>query len=152
MKQLTLTYLIKDRSVCLGLKKRGFGKGKWNGFGGKVEEGESMLEGAVREVLEESGVSINPEELKLVAIIEFLFPNGEHLDVHTYFSRTFEGEPKETEEMKPKWFLFKDIPYAKMWEDDIHWLPRALKGEKLKGVVWFDEAEKIHKMEWSLLQ
>ncbi|KAJ1429629.1 hypothetical protein B484DRAFT_396306, partial [Ochromonadaceae sp. CCMP2298] len=30
------------REVLLGMKKRGFGAGKWNGFGGKMDPGESM--------------------------------------------------------------------------------------------------------------
>jgi 8-oxo-dGTP diphosphatase / 2-hydroxy-dATP diphosphatase len=34
--------------VLLGLKKKGFGKGKWNGFGGKVEKNETILEAAIR--------------------------------------------------------------------------------------------------------
>lgn len=40
-----------DEQVLLGLKKRGFGAGKWNGFGGKVEEGESIKNCAIRSVL-----------------------------------------------------------------------------------------------------
>lgn len=38
----------KDDQVLLGYKKRGFGVGTWNGFGGKVEEGESIRNGALR--------------------------------------------------------------------------------------------------------
>ncbi len=48
-KLLTLVLVRKEHSlVLLGLKKRGFGVGKWNGFGGKVEPGESIIDGAVR--------------------------------------------------------------------------------------------------------
>jgi len=43
-------------SLLLGLKMRGFGVGKWNGFGGKVERGESIRQAAVRECKEEAGV------------------------------------------------------------------------------------------------
>lgn len=32
--------------VLLGMKKRGFGAGKWNGFGGKVQPGETIEEAA----------------------------------------------------------------------------------------------------------
>jgi 8-oxo-dGTP diphosphatase/2-hydroxy-dATP diphosphatase len=38
------------------MKKRGFGKGKWNGFGGKVEEGECIEDSAIRELEEECGL------------------------------------------------------------------------------------------------
>jgi hypothetical protein len=47
-KLLTLV-LIRDKCrVLLGMKKRGFGAGRWNGFGGKVEAGETIVQGAIR--------------------------------------------------------------------------------------------------------
>ena len=48
-KLLSLVLLRKNGSVLLGWKKRGFGAGKWNGFGGKMEEGETMCECAKRQ-------------------------------------------------------------------------------------------------------
>lgn len=48
-KLLSLVLLRKNGSVLLGWKKRGFGAGKWNGFGGKIEEGETILECAKRQ-------------------------------------------------------------------------------------------------------
>lgn len=47
-KIFSLVFIRKASDILLGLKKRGFGKGKWNGFGGKVESGESILQGAMR--------------------------------------------------------------------------------------------------------
>ena len=52
--KLTLVFVSRDGQVLLGLKKRGFGEGLWNGFGGKVNEGETILEGAIRELNEEA--------------------------------------------------------------------------------------------------
>jgi 8-oxo-dGTP pyrophosphatase MutT (NUDIX family) len=37
-----------SREILLGMKKRGFGAGKWNGFGGKLEENESNEAAAKR--------------------------------------------------------------------------------------------------------
>jgi hypothetical protein len=37
-KQATLLFLIKDQKILLAMKKRGFGKGRWNGVGGKPEK------------------------------------------------------------------------------------------------------------------
>lgn len=47
-KVLTLVFVREAGKILLGLKKRGFGEGLWNGFGGKVEEGETVLQGAKR--------------------------------------------------------------------------------------------------------
>lgn len=41
-KILTLCIIHEHPRVLLGYKKKGFGAGLWNGFGGKVEAGESM--------------------------------------------------------------------------------------------------------------
>lgn len=58
VKFLNLVFCLREnRHVLLGMKKRGFGKGKWNGFGGKVEQGETMVESAVRELKEEAGIT-----------------------------------------------------------------------------------------------
>lgn len=149
-KILTLAYLVKENAVCLAMKKRGFGEGNWNGYGGKVEEGETIEGAAVREIREESGVDVNERDLEKVALVEFKFENGKHLLVHTYFVRTWSGEPIETDEMRPEWFAFEDIPYDKMWADDEYWFPRALNGERLKGVVYFNpDGKSIKEMNWN---
>lgn len=47
-KVLTLVFVLRPGEVLLGYKKRGFAQGWWNGFGGKVEAGETIEEGAKR--------------------------------------------------------------------------------------------------------
>lgn len=95
----TLTYILREENehklILLAMKKRGFGKGKWNGAdittsppphamepanlpsmpgpGGKVEAGESIREAAARECLEESGLALQPEHLKWRGVIEFIY-------------------------------------------------------------------------------
>lgn len=149
MKELTLCYLLRNKRICLGYKKRGFGEGFWNGFGGKINTHESVHEAAVRELGEECGVEVAPHDLKKMAVMEFFFEDGTHLKVHTFFVHAWKGDPVETEEMKPAWFTFTRIPYEVMWEDDQHWLPRALRGERLTGKVWFDHTDRsIKDMVW----
>ena len=50
-KLLTLLFVLKPGQVLLGLKKRGFGEGRWNGFGGKVQPDETIEEAAIRYTL-----------------------------------------------------------------------------------------------------
>ena len=54
-KILTLCIIHQHSKILLGMKKRGHGVGKWNGFGGKVEKGETIEEAARRETKEEAG-------------------------------------------------------------------------------------------------
>lgn len=121
------------------MKKRGFGEGKLNGVGGKVQQGESVEESMVREAQEEIGVEIDQKDLEKVAEINFHFPEKEGWDnfVHCFVARKWKGEPQESEEMKPFWFKISEIPFEKMWVDDIYWLGRALTGEKLKAEFFF---------------
>ena len=119
------------------MKKRGFGVGRWNGFGGKLEENETIEVAAKREMLEEIGIESN--ELNKVGILDFEFENDPKiLEVHIFHITKFSGEPKETEEMKPEWFDVDKIPYNQMWSDDIYWLPMLLSGKKFRGKFLFD--------------
>ena len=148
MEPATLVFLVGDEGVCLGMKKRGFGTGLWNGYGGKVEANEDVCTAAIRELQEESGVVANEKNLREVAELNFFLADGTHIFVTVFLLFTWNGEPVETEEMKPDWFNVDHIPYETMWEDDQYWLPRVLAGEYVKGRVRFDTANKIVEMEW----
>ena len=71
-KVLTLVLLREENRVLLGMKKRGFGVGKWNGFGGKLEPGETVVEAAARELEEESGLVVNTTDLGTGGIKKYL--------------------------------------------------------------------------------
>ena len=52
-----LCFILQDGKILLMRKKRGFGAGKINAPGGKIDPGETPLDAAVRETFEELGVS-----------------------------------------------------------------------------------------------
>jgi 8-oxo-dGTP diphosphatase / 2-hydroxy-dATP diphosphatase len=143
VKLMNLCIVCKDKKVLLGMKKRGFGMGRWNGFGGKVQEGESIEESLRREMEEECGLKLG--DLEELGVLEFEFQKklSEILQVHIFKSTDFSGEPKESEEMKPEWFDEDKIPFEKMWSDDPHWFPLFLAGKKFKGHFLFDDNDQI---------
>jgi len=153
-KVLTLCLVCRDdppspeapdgqRKILLGMKKRGFGMGKWNGFGGKVTEGETIEDATKRELLEESGLTATT--LEKVGVLQFSWQGKEEdiLEVHSFKAIDFSGEPQETEEMKPEWFLIKDIPFENMWPDDKYWVPLFLEGKKFEGKFLYDDDNNV---------
>ena len=136
-KVLTLCLLVRDEEILLGMKKRGFGAGRWNGFGGKVEAGETIEVAAKREMKEECGVDVLSMEKVGIHDFEFDANRGEIFEVHVFRVAAFSGDPIETDEMRPKWFAFSDIPYDTMWPDDEYWLPLFLEGKKFKTKFLF---------------
>ena len=55
---VTLCIIHKHPKILLGMKKRGFGAGRWNGFGGKVNIVEAIEDSAKREFREEAGIEV----------------------------------------------------------------------------------------------
>ncbi len=145
MKTLTLSLFVKDGKVLLAMKKDGFGKGKWNGYGGKLKEGETILAGALREIEEESGMHIKESDLDERGSIDFYFTDKAEWNQRVHIFRVMHAheEPKDTEEMiNPQWFLFSEIPYTEMWAGDDIWIPYLLRGEKFTGEFHFSEEGK----------
>lgn len=148
---VTLLFLLRDKEVLLAMKKRRFGEGRWNGVGGKLEPGESITEGLVRETREEIGVDINPSDLTQVAEIDFYFPPGPksayNQRVHTFVIHKWQGDPTETEEMRPEWFHRDNLPFDTMWDGDDHWIPLALNSRFVTGTMYFNNDEHFDRAE-----
>jgi ADP-ribose pyrophosphatase YjhB (NUDIX family) len=144
MHDATLCYLIQGNSILLGLKKRGFGEGRWNGYGGKPNPGESIEDAVIREVKEEMNVSLSKRHLEKVAVIDFYFTNAPKdkdwdQTVYVFFARKWKGEPEETEEMRPQWFDYDKVPINQMWADDPYWLPLIIEGKKVRAEFTFGQ-------------
>jgi 8-oxo-dGTP pyrophosphatase MutT (NUDIX family) len=143
MRDATLVLPMRDGRLLLGMKKRGFGVGKVNGFGGKVDEGENIVEAAARELFEEVGLEAEVGSLNKMAELEFRFPHRKEDDwdqvVHVFLVENWKGEPVESEEMGFEWHDLDKIPFDRMWDDDKFWLPEILKGRKVSGKFSFGE-------------
>lgn len=160
MKKVCTLCIIHDNSrILLGMKKRGFGSGfnankqgfgmgKWNGFGGKVEQGELIEDAAKGEIIEEAGVEAT--SLEKMGQIDFKFAgDNQSLEVHVFKVSSFTGEAIESDEMRPQWFNIDEIPFDNMWPDDKYWLPLLLQGKKFKAEFTLEGQDKIleHKLE-----
>jgi 8-oxo-dGTP pyrophosphatase MutT (NUDIX family) len=145
MRIVTLCLLMKEKEILLAMKKRGFGEGKWNGVGGKVEKGEEVSGAAIREVKEEIGVDVHPDHLEKIGSFKFYFKGNEdwNQEMHIFTVRKWIGEPTESDEMRPKWYTHHEIPFPQMWLDDAYWLPKVLRGKKVSGEFHFDNSGKI---------
>lgn len=104
LKQKTLLLLLRDNQILLAMKKRDFGKGRWNGLGGKIQEGESIEEATEREAFEEAGIT-NPILRKVAELNFYSIPNPAYnQQVILFVATDWQGEPEESEEMAPRWF------------------------------------------------
>ncbi len=134
--EATLVFIVRDGHVLLIHKKRGLGAGKINGPGGRIDEGESPVECAVREVEEELGVT--PLDLQHRGKLRFQFTNGLALLVHVFWAGDCDGRPQESDEATPLWVPVEQVPFDHMWEDDRHWFPLMLRGTPFEGRFTFD--------------
>lgn len=138
MKLATICFLIKDDKVALALKKKSFGKGFLNGYGGKVKEGETPESAAARELYEECGVTANSTDLEKVAIIDFFDADKQIFECHVFFATAWQGNPVESDEMaSPEWFNRASVPYDRMWKADREWLPLIFSGKKIHGKAYY---------------
>ena len=137
--QTTLLYLLKDNQILLAMKKRGHGEGKYNGIGGKVDAGETIEQAMVRETQEEIGVTPLKYQKRGQIVFDSYYKGEPALiNVHIYTATEFNGEPQETEEMRPFWHEINQIPYDKMFQTDKIWLPQMLeKSGFLTGIFKF---------------
>ncbi len=138
MKTTTISFLISNGGIYLSEKKRGFGSGYLNGYGGKVTERENIEDAAIRELSEEVGLIVSPQKLEKVAIIDF-FNDEEHIfECHVFFVAEWGGELKESEEMAyPQLYKFTNLPYERMWKSDRVWLPLIFSGKKIRAKAYY---------------
>jgi len=144
----TLMFIIKDKRILLIRKKRGLGAGNINGPGGRIEEGETTEQCAIRETQEE--LLINPLNVKFAGELYFHAEDMPRIHGFVYTATDYEGTPTETDEAIPLWFDIEKIPFEEMWEDDVLWLPHVIAGKTVKAWFTFEKETVLdHKVTFS---
>ena len=110
--------LLKDNKILLGKRHEDpekassllNGAGTWTMPGGKLHFGETFEEGAIREVMEETGIKLNNS--RVVCVNNDLIESA-HFVTIGLLSEDFEGEPQvmEPDEITEwKWFDLNELP------------------------------------------
>lgn len=149
----TLIYLFCEDHVLMihRIKKnRDIHEGKWNGIGGKLELGESPWEGATREILEETGITVESESLKSMGVLTF--PNFKAFDQQDWICFLFRcnlpGKCSdysliESEEGHLEWIPQDKVLDLKLWEGDRTFIPHILRSEAVLGSYWYENMQLV---------
>lgn len=151
-KQAILCFLLQDDEILLAQGNYRPGKITWNGISGFVEGKEKAEEAAVRELYEEIKVRAYEHDLTQVGVIHLFHLNAdltkeETLTMTVFICEKWQGEPRATEQVRPKWFDIAAIPYKDMFEDNETWLPKILAGDKVIVEVISERNEQTQQTE-----
>lgn len=115
----TLCYIEKENQYLMlhrTKKENDVNHDKWIGVGGKFEEGESPEECLLREVREETGLTIT--NYKYRGILTFHSDGWEDEYIHLYTADQFEGQLKECDEGQLEWVDKDSLDDLPLWEGD----------------------------------
>ncbi len=119
MKLTTLCYIEQNECYLMlhrTKKEKDENHDKWIGVGGKFEEGESPEECLLREVKEETGLTLTRYQFR--GIITFVSDEWGTEYMHLFTADTYEGILKECEEGELVWVPKKQINNLTLWEGD----------------------------------
>lgn len=115
----TLCYIEKDHQYLMLhriSKKNDINKDKWIGVGGHFEKDESPEDCLLREVKEETGLTLT--SYKFRGLVTFISGNDETEYMSLFTADGFEGEMIECDEGHLEWVDIDKIPELNLWEGD----------------------------------
>ena len=115
----TLCYIERDGCYLMmhRIKKEGdINKDKWIGTGGHFEADESPEECLLREVKEETGLTLL--SFRLRGVVTFMCDRWQTEYMFLYTSDSYEGELRDCEEGKLEWVDKKKVYDLPVWEGD----------------------------------
>ena len=131
MKMTTLCY-IENNDCYLMLhrtkKKKDVNKDKWIGVGGHAEGNETPQECLLREVKEETGLSLTTYKFR--GLITFISDEYEAEMMCLFTADGYTGELITCDEGELEWVKKSDVPQLPTWEGDAQFLKLLLEDEK----------------------
>lgn len=115
----TLCYIEKDGKYLMlyrTKKKNDINKDKWLGIGGKFEDGESPEECIIREVKEETGLTLNTYKLR--CIVTYVSTKWETEYMYVFTSNDYTGKLIECNEGDLQWIEKDKVTELNTWEGD----------------------------------
>lgn len=119
MRNTTLCYIERDRAYLMLhriRKERDLNRDKWIGIGGKFEEGESPEDCLLREVREETGLTLTG--WRYCGIVTFVSDEWGTEYMHLFHSDSFSGQLSDCEEGTLEWLNKKELRRKNLWEGD----------------------------------
>lgn len=119
MKLTTLCYIEKDDSYLMlhrVKKENDENRDKWIGVGGKFEVGESPEECLLREVKEETGLTLTKYRFR--GIVTFVSDEWGTEYMHLFTADEYEGTLGECSEGELVWVKKSEIENLRIWEGD----------------------------------
>lgn len=119
MRNTTLCHIEKDGKYLMlhrVKKENDLNKDKWVGIGGKFEDRESPEECNLREVYEETGLTL--KSARYCGIVTFVSDKWETEYMHIFHSDSFSGEVRECDEGVLEWVDKKELLELPLWEGD----------------------------------
>ena len=120
MRNTTLCYIQNDRGQTLLLhrvkKENDLNKDKWIGVGGGFEDKESPEDCLLREVWEETGLTLTRYRYR--GIVTFVSDRWETEYMHLFTADGYEGKLKECDEGVLEWLPRQKLRALPHWEGD----------------------------------
>lgn len=130
MNETVLCYIENENDEYLMLyrckKKNDLNEGKWLGIGGHIEPNEEVEDAVIREVYEETGLTLTGINKR--GIITFI--NDDYVEVmHLFTSNSFYGDLCECDEGQLKWVNKSDILDLPLWQGDKEFLMKLINAD-----------------------
>ena len=148
MRLTTICYIEQDGNYLMlhrTKKENDQSHDKWLGVGGKFEKDESPDECSLREVKEETGLTLTSYQLR--GVMTFVSDIWETEYMFIYTADRFEGELTECSEGDLQWIKKTEVMNLKLWEGDKIFLKKLIDGDGFFTVKMEYEGEKLVKVQ-----